>query len=273
MARPAECHLPVLFLDERRAEDAAAGRRPAGRADAGEPAEALSDLDLEKHIIGDPITVSWESDPNFLGAFKGALPGHYRYNHRMYCHFMQDGLPPQERGIFIAGDDVSWTPAWVEGAVTTGLNAVWGIINHLGGADTRQSRSRRPLRRAGAGRAAGLSGKRVVKLYSGPLSLFSRKVEIALHEKGLPFERVMVPFSQERGYAPKHPDVLAANPSGQVPVLVDGGLTLFDSTVIFEYLEDAYPDPPLYPVDAKARAECGSWTCTPTKFCSPISAA
>ena len=36
-------------------------------------------------------------------------------------------------------------------------------------------------------------------LYSGPLSLFARKVEIALGEKGLEFERVMVPFSQERG--------------------------------------------------------------------------
>ena len=91
------------------------------------------DLDLKKHIIGDPITVSWESDPNFLGAFKGALPGHYRYNRRMYCHFMQDGLPPHERGIFMAGDDVSWTPGWVEGAVTTGLNAVWGMLHHLGG--------------------------------------------------------------------------------------------------------------------------------------------
>ena len=91
------------------------------------------DLDLKKHIIGDPMTVSWESDPNFLGAFKGALPGHYRYNRRMYCHFVQDELPPHERGIFLAGDDISWTPAWVEGAVTTGLNAVWGIMNHLGG--------------------------------------------------------------------------------------------------------------------------------------------
>ena len=90
-------------------------------------------LDIEKHIIGDPITVSWESDPNFLGAFKGALPGHYRYNHRMYCHFMQEGLPPEQRGIFLAGDDVGWTPGWVEGAITTGLNAVWGIVNHLGG--------------------------------------------------------------------------------------------------------------------------------------------
>ena len=39
-----------------------------------------------------------------------------------------------------------------------------------------------------------------MKLYSGPLSLFSRKVEIALHEKRLEFERVMVPFSQAQGY-------------------------------------------------------------------------
>jgi monoamine oxidase len=90
-------------------------------------------VDIEKHIIGDPITVSWENDPNFLGAFKGALPGHYRYNRRMYCHFMQDELPPRERGVFLAGDDISWTPGWVEGAVTTGLNAVWGILHHLGG--------------------------------------------------------------------------------------------------------------------------------------------
>ena len=53
-----------------------------------------------------------------------------------------------------------------------------------------------------------------MKLYSGPLSLFSRKVEIALGEKGLAFEREMVAFTQERGYQPKHPDVLAANPKG-----------------------------------------------------------
>jgi len=95
-----------------------------------------------------------------------------------------------------------------------------------------------------------------MKLYSGPLSLFARKVEIALYEKSLPFERVMVPFTQAAGYAPKHPDVLAVNPKGQVPVLVDGDLTLFDSTLIFEYLEDAYPRPPLYPSGAKARASC-----------------
>jgi tryptophan 2-monooxygenase len=92
------------------------------------------DAAIRSHVIGEPITVSWEADPNFLGAFKGALPGHYRYNRRMYGHFVQHALPDHERGIFLAGDDVSWTPGWAEGAVQTALNAVWGIVAHLGGA-------------------------------------------------------------------------------------------------------------------------------------------
>lgn len=96
-------------------------------------AKIYPDVDIASHIRGDPVTVSWESDPNFLGAFKGALPGHYRYNRRMYCHFMQDKLPAAERGVFLAGDDVSWTPGWVEGAVQTALNAVWGVIRHFDG--------------------------------------------------------------------------------------------------------------------------------------------
>ena len=90
-------------------------------------------LDIAARIIGNPITVSWEADPNFLGAFKGALPGHYRYARRMFCHFKQDGMPPSEKGIFLAGDGISWTPAWAEGAVQTALNAVWGIMTHVGG--------------------------------------------------------------------------------------------------------------------------------------------
>ncbi len=93
-------------------------------------------------------------------------------------------------------------------------------------------------------------------LYVGPLSLYSRKVEIALREKGLPFARELVPFTQAQGYRPKHPAVAAANPLQKVPVLVEDGFALFDSTVILEYLEDAYPAPPLYPKEPKARAKC-----------------
>jgi glutathione S-transferase len=98
-----------------------------------------------------------------------------------------------------------------------------------------------------------------MKLYSGPLSLFSRKVEIALHEKGLAFERVLVPFTQTVGYSPKNADVLRINPKGQVPVLVDGDLSLYDSTVIIEYLDDAYPQPPLFPASSADRAQCRLW--------------
>ena len=91
-------------------------------------------LDIAKHIIGDPITVSWEADPDSLGAFKGNLPGHYRYQRRMFCHFKeQKNLPPAQRGLFLAGDDISWTAAWVEGAVQSALNAVWGVVDYLGG--------------------------------------------------------------------------------------------------------------------------------------------
>jgi glutathione S-transferase len=93
-------------------------------------------------------------------------------------------------------------------------------------------------------------------LYVGPLSVYSRKVEIALREKGLLYAQELVPFTQAQGYQPKHPAVVAANPVQRVPVMVDGDLALFDSTVILEYLEDAYPHPPLYPQGAKARAKC-----------------
>lgn len=97
-------------------------------------------------------------------------------------------------------------------------------------------------------------------LYVGSLSLFSRKVEIALREKGLLYARELVPFSQAKGYNPKHPAVAEANPLKKVPVLVEvrpgGNLTLFDSTVILEYLEDAYPEPPLYPREAAPKALC-----------------
>lgn len=95
-----------------------------------------------------------------------------------------------------------------------------------------------------------------MKLYSASLSLFSRKVEIALAEKAIAFEREMVPFTQAQGYEPRHPLVLAVNPKRQVPVLIDGDLALFDSTLIFEYLEDLRPSPPLYPADIRMRARC-----------------
>ena len=91
------------------------------------------DVDIRSHIIATPATVTWEAEHAFMGAFKANLPGHYRYQERLYTHFMQDRLPARYRGLFLAGDDVSWTAGWAEGAVTTALNAVWGVMHHFGG--------------------------------------------------------------------------------------------------------------------------------------------
>ena len=91
-------------------------------------------------------------------------------------------------------------------------------------------------------------------IYSGPLSMFGAKVEIAAREKELDFDLVMVPYDSKVGYSPKHPEVLRVNPKKQVPVLVHGAVEIFDSTQIFEYLEDIAPSRPLWPRDPAARA-------------------
>lgn len=100
------------------------------------------------------------------------------------------------------------------------------------------------------------SMRSAITLYTAPLSMFGMKVEIALREKDLAFERVSVPYNAIDGYHPKHPDVVRINPKRQVPVLVRDDVELFDSTQIFEYLEDLAPEPPLWPrgIDKRAHA-------------------
>jgi glutathione S-transferase len=93
-----------------------------------------------------------------------------------------------------------------------------------------------------------------MRLYSGPLSMFGAKAEIAALEKGLPVKVFMVPYDPQDGYSPKHPDVLRINPKRQVPVLIDGELEIFDSTQIFEYFEHLKPEPALWPTEPRVRA-------------------
>lgn len=87
-------------------------------------------------------------------------------------------------------------------------------------------------------------------LYHFPLCPFSRKVRLILAEKKLDFEMESERFWERR------PEFLKLNPTGQVPVLVDlNGTTIPDSTIIAEYLEEAYPDRPLLGTDLAQRAE------------------
>jgi glutathione S-transferase len=93
-----------------------------------------------------------------------------------------------------------------------------------------------------------------MRLFTGPLSMFGAKAQIAALEKGLDFELIMVPFDMRRLYEPKHPEVVRINPKRQVPVLIHGDLEIFDSTQIFEYFEDLQPHPALWPAEVAVRA-------------------
>jgi len=91
----------------------------------------------------------------------------------------------------------------------------------------------------------------MIKLYTFPPSTNSRKVRIALLEKGLEFERVNIDLAKKEQ---KQPEYLKIHPFGQVPALDDEGFVVYDSTIINEYLEDEYPYPPLLPKDSEGRA-------------------
>lgn len=82
----------------------------------------------------------------------------------------------------------------------------------------------------------------MIKVYGVHGSPYVRKVFIALDIKDVPYGIVrQMPFSGDAEY-------LKINPLGKIPSLVDGDLTLCDSKVICQYLDDAYPEPRLYPM-------------------------
>jgi glutathione S-transferase len=91
----------------------------------------------------------------------------------------------------------------------------------------------------------------MLTLYDDVFSPYARKVRMALYEKDVPFERVRALHGDCN-----RRDFVHVNPRAEVPALVDGDVRLYDSTVICEYLEDRHPDPPIYPRDARLRAEC-----------------
>ena len=89
-------------------------------------------------------------------------------------------------------------------------------------------------------------------LYEHPLSSYAQKVKIALREKGLAFERVL---PEDFGTGRRDTAFAAANPRVEVPALLsDDGEPIFDSTVILEYIEERWPEPPLLPKEPSARA-------------------
>jgi glutathione S-transferase len=103
-----------------------------------------------------------------------------------------------------------------------------------------------------------------VKLYSRWLSDYARKIRIALREKGLEFEVLDVT-------TPERVDELyRLHPRGEVPLLLDGDLVVADSTLILLYLEDAYPDPSLLPLQPDLRVKARKLEDIADRHASPL---
>lgn len=111
-----------------------------------------------------------------------------------------------------------------------------------------------------------------IELYHNDVSVCAQKVRIALSEKKIsPIEHHL-----DLGAGDSHtPEYLKLNPKGVVPTLVDNGNVVIESTVICEYLDDAYPDNPLRPKSPVERAAMRRWTLVPDAglhlWCSTVS--
>ena len=93
-------------------------------------------------------------------------------------------------------------------------------------------------------------------LYHTLFSTCSQKVRFALAKKGLPFESRIVDLSKGEHLEDWY---LAINPNGVVPSLVYEGLGITDSSVICEFLDEVFPDPPLSPRTPVNRAAMRAW--------------
>jgi len=89
----------------------------------------------------------------------------------------------------------------------------------------------------------------MLHLFEHPLSPFAQKVKIALYEKNISFEASIPDMfgSPERTF-------LDSSPRREVPALVDGDVSVFDSTISLEYLEEKWPAPALLPRSPAERA-------------------
>ena len=88
----------------------------------------------------------------------------------------------------------------------------------------------------------------MLKLCGFAVSNYHNKVKLALLEKGVPFEEELVYTSQSG-------DLLGRSPMGKVPFIETPAGSLCESQVICDYLEEAYPQTPLYPSDPYERAK------------------
>lgn len=95
-----------------------------------------------------------------------------------------------------------------------------------------------------------------VILYHGRASTCSKKVRLSLYEKGIAFESRLLDLQK---FEQHRPDYLTINPKGVVPTLVHDGRAIVESSIIIQYVDEAFAGPALSPADPAARAEMRLW--------------
>lgn len=95
-----------------------------------------------------------------------------------------------------------------------------------------------------------------LKLYHHPVSTCSQKVRLALAEKGLGFDQHIIDWTSLEHLSDWY---LAINPNGVVPTLVHDGISIPDSSVICEYVDEAFGERVISPDDAVGRAQMRAW--------------
>jgi RNA polymerase-associated protein len=88
----------------------------------------------------------------------------------------------------------------------------------------------------------------VITLYDADRCPYCARVRIALAEKGIEYETVEIDLDDRPAW------IYEKNPLGRVPILEEEAFVLAESAVINEYLEERYPEPPLWPADPGERA-------------------
>lgn len=164
-------------------------------------------------------------------------------------------------------DFLAYTWQWQEGPMPSGVQTLIEVrlADKDGGTELSMRHSGFPAAAARDGHQSGWNSvfnrlsdhldpegsAGTITLLGHERSAYTRTARMALAEKGIAYRHA--PFG------PRTPEVLAVNPFGRIPVLLDGPIALYETSAIVRYLDDAFDGPPLVPIGPSDRARCEQW--------------
>ena len=164
-------------------------------------------------------------------------------------------------------DFLAYTWQWEEGSMAAGVETLIEVrfTDKEGGTEINMRHSGFPVAAARDGHNAGWTSvfnrlndymdpqgsAGTLTLLGDGRSTYTRTVRMALAEKGIAHKHEAVP--------PQTPQILALNPFGRIPVLLDGPIALYETSAILRYLDECFEGPSLLPGDATSRARCEQW--------------